>query len=104
MTGKLSSLHGFQRLRKALSGDCLLKGFHLENGGRISLRHSQLCRYVQAFGIRAGAEKVPNFVRSGPQTLAPNPFTTWVRSRGPFRRSHRPLYPGPRVARTFPMN
>ncbi len=61
-------------VRKALSGDCLLKGFHLENGGRISLRHSQLCRYVQAFGIRAGAEKSQTLSAAVPKPLRPIPL------------------------------
>ena len=44
-------------IRQALSQGRSLKGFYLENQGRLRLSYSQLCRYVQAFSIRAGIEK-----------------------------------------------
>jgi len=60
-------------IRKALSEGRSLKGFYLENSGRLRLSYSQLSRYVQAFDVRAEVEKTQALSAALPVPLQESP-------------------------------
>jgi hypothetical protein len=71
--GRVEFLVLLPEIRKALSEGRSLKGFYLENRGRLRLSYSQLSRYVQAFGVRAGVEKAQALSAAPPVPLQERP-------------------------------
>ncbi len=67
--GRVEFLVMLPEIRKALSEGRSLKGFYLENSGRLRLSYSQLSRYVQAFGVRAEVEKAQALSAAPPVPL-----------------------------------
>ena len=71
--GRVEFLVMLPEIRKALSEGRSLKGFYLENSGRLRLSYSQLSRYVQAFDVRAEVEKTQALSAALPVPLQESP-------------------------------